>query len=33
METNQFCSKWKEALVKPMIKKQTAGQEKSTIGQ
>ena len=29
LETNQFCSEWKEALVKPLIKKPTAGQEKS----
>ena len=29
LETNQFCSKWKQALVKPLIKKPTAGQEKS----
>ena len=28
LETNQFCSEWKEALVKPLIKKPTAGQEK-----
>ena len=26
LETNQFCSEWKEALVKPLIKKPTAGQ-------
>ena len=29
LETNQFCSEWKEALVTPLIKKPTAGQEKS----
>ena len=29
LETNQFCSEWKEALVKPLIKKPTAGQGKS----
>ena len=29
LETNQFCSEWKEALVKLLIKKTTAGQEKS----
>ena len=29
LETNQFCSEWKEALVKPLIKKPTAEQEKS----
>ena len=28
LETNQFSSEWKEALVKPMIKKPTVGQEK-----
>ena len=28
LETNQFCSEWKEALVKPLIKKTTTGQEK-----
>ena len=29
LETNQFCSEWKEVLVKPLIKKPTASQEKS----
>ena len=29
LETNHICSKWKEALVKLLIKKPTAGQEKS----
>ena len=28
LETNQFCSEWKELLVKPLIKILTAGQEK-----
>ena len=29
LDTSQFCNEWKEPLVKPMIKKSTAGWEKS----
>ena len=31
LETNQFCSKWKEALVKPLIKNQQQGKKNQTI--
>ena len=29
LDTNQFCEEWKEALVKPLIKKPSAGLEKT----
>ena len=31
LETNQFCSEWKEALVKPLIKKTNSRTRKITL--
>ena len=31
LDTNQFCEEWKEALVKPLTKKPSAGLEKNKL--